>query len=203
MELKPAAKIAVGATGKPGKRTFFLIATGSEGSLVVKCEKFQVEALAARLDELLAGIATELGKPRRTDFDKLLEEIQEPEIPARFDWVVGEIGIGYDPEEDLILVVARSAEAEEGEVPEDSTSLDFGLQPRSEEFEIGDETSSEEARIWITRSQAEVLAIQSAAVAAAGRKLCPFCTMPIDPDEGHDCFARNGHKEARLAPGGA
>lgn len=202
MELKPAARIGVGAIGKPGKRTFYLVATGTQGSLALKCEKFQVEALAARLDELLSGIASELGKPRRTDFDKLLEEIEAPEAPAKFDWVVGEMGIGYDPEEDLVLLVARSS----GEDSESSTigvSWGSDIEDANDDgVEVGEGSGEEEARIWITRSQAEVLALQSAAVAVAGRKLCPFCTMPIDPEEGHDCFARNGHKKARLTPGG-
>ncbi len=191
MELKPASSIQIGAIGAPGKRTFYLRAEGAEGVVALKCEKFQIEALAARLDELLSGIASEMGKPRRTDFDRLLEEMEEPEAPSEFDWTVSELGVGYDPEHDLILLVARSTESEDEPWPDMARVSE------------GEESGAEEARIWITRGQAEVLALQGAAVAAAGRKLCPFCTMPIDPEEGHDCFARNGHKRARLSPGGS
>lgn len=191
MELKPASSIQIGAIGEPGNRTFYLRASGPGGEVALRCEKFQVEGLASRLDELLSTIASELGKPRRTDLESLLEEIEEAPAPPEFDWAVSELGIGYDPEEDLILVVARSTERESDE----STDL-FAV-------ELGEESGGEEARIWITRGQAEVLALQSAVVGAAGRKLCPFCTMPIDPEEGHDCFARNGHKRARLSPGGS
>lgn len=191
LELKPASTIQVGAIGKPGKRTFYLRAAGPGGEVALRCEKFQVEALAARLDELLAGIASKLGKARRSDYEALLEEVEESDAPSEFDWSVSELGIGYDPEDDLILVLARSTESE-GDETIDVSAL-----------EPGDESGAEEVRIWVTRGQAEVLALQSAAVAAAGRKLCPFCAMPVDPDEGHDCFARNGHKRAQLSPGGA
>jgi uncharacterized repeat protein (TIGR03847 family) len=188
LELKPASRIQIGAIGEPGNRIFFLRAAGAEGEIALRCEKFQVEALAARLDELLSGIASELGKPRRTDYESLVEEIEEAETPEGFDWTVAELGIGYDPEDDLILVVARSVETEEAGGGDTSV------------LEPGDEAGGEEARIWITRGQAEVLALQGAAVVAAGRNLCPFCTLPIDPGEEHDCFARNGHKKARLFP---
>ncbi len=189
MELKPAKSVQVGAIGKPGRRVFFLRASGPGGELALKCEKFQVEALASRLDELLSGIASELARPRRTDYERILEEIGESEAPESLDWAIAELGIGYDPQEDLVLLVARSVSTEEEGSPLET------------EFDL-EEGAGDEARIWITRAQAEALAYQCAVVAAAGRRSCPFCTMPIDPEEGHDCFSRNGHKRARLAPGG-
>lgn len=235
MELRPAQYVAVGAAGKPGRRTFFITARGEKagfgtadrplgGSFAagdsgradtsdvgpitrsqvwLKCEKIHVELLALKMDELLAGIEAELGRARPRDLASLLELLEDPSPPTSFDWEVGEMGLGYDAEDDLVLLVVKS-------LPREDLDIDSALHAETEEIteeieeaffeELGDEAGGEELRIWMTRSQAEVLAVQAARVAASGRKPCPICSMPMDPD-GHECFGGNGHKRGRLVPG--
>ncbi|MPZ24804.1 MAG: DUF3090 family protein [Dehalococcoidia bacterium] len=47
-------------------------------------------------------------------------------------------------------------------------------------------------RCFIGRGQARALSRKIEAVVSAGRRLCPLCDQPIDP-EGHVCPRSNGH----------
>jgi uncharacterized repeat protein (TIGR03847 family) len=83
---------------------------------------------------------------------------------------IGEIGLGYDSDNDMVVLVAK---------------------------EITTESSGEEepsvVRFWCTRSQIRALVHWGIEVANRGRPLCPQCGEPMDP-EGHFCPKKNGHK---------
>jgi uncharacterized repeat protein (TIGR03847 family) len=190
VDIKPASYIGIGAIGEPGKRTFFLAVKGEDIELWLKCEKTLVEALSAGLEDLLRNIERDLGRPRVADPTDILESLEDPEEPPVFAGEVAELGIGYDSEDDLVVLVARSpfSEGDREEYPIDGSILE------DLDEDIDDEAREVEVRMWITRRQAEALAFQGAIVAAAGRKPCPFCLMPMD-SEGHECFGGNGHRE--------
>jgi len=59
-ELDPVEAIALAAVGEPGKRQFFLLASGQGRTLTLACEKSQVQALVARLHQMMEaqGIET-------------------------------------------------------------------------------------------------------------------------------------------------
>jgi uncharacterized repeat protein (TIGR03847 family) len=82
----------------------------------------------------------------------------------------GEIGLGYDKDRDLMVIVTREILTENDE-PEEAAIV----------------------RFWCTRSQARALARWGQDVAQRGRPLCPQCAQPIEP-EGHFCPKKNGHK---------
>lgn len=65
------------------------------------------------------------------------------------------------------------------------TLFDFVLHP----LEEGDEPVEFSAPAGMVRSMAE----EALRVVAAGRPLCPYCNLPIDPD-GHLCPASNGDR---------
>src|SRR5260370_35048090 len=52
-ELDPVDRIAVAAVGEPGRRQFFLQATGSGRTLTLGCEKAQIQALLVRVSQML------------------------------------------------------------------------------------------------------------------------------------------------------
>jgi uncharacterized repeat protein (TIGR03847 family) len=82
----------------------------------------------------------------------------------------GEMGLGYDADQDLIVILGREIVAEDGD-PEEASVV----------------------RFWCTRQQAGWLAAWSAEVVQRGRPICPQCGQPMEP-EGHFCPKKNGHK---------
>ena len=83
---------------------------------------------------------------------------------------VGEMGLGYEAEGDLVVLVAREL-IEEGE----------------------DVETAGVVRFWCTRSQIRAMCRWGIEIASRGRPICPQCGEPMDP-EGHFCPKRNGHK---------
>jgi uncharacterized repeat protein (TIGR03847 family) len=80
------------------------------------------------------------------------------------------MGLGYDADNDMIVVLAREIVAE-GE----------------------DQEQAAVVRFWCTRTQARQLAAWGSEVASRGRPICPQCGQPMEP-EGHFCPKKNGHK---------
>jgi len=86
-ELDPVDAISIAAVGEPGKRQFFLLASGQGRTLTLACEKSQIQALVARLHQMMEaqGIETEgaaATPPPATQ-------------PGEPEWQVGEMGLGY------------------------------------------------------------------------------------------------------------
>lgn len=166
-ELNPASRITVGTIGEPGQRVFYL--QGSEGTRTVSLiiEKEQAGALANALDEFLENLEEdrELPPPRPENVDPVDLNLQEP-VEAMFR--VGQIGLGYDEESDLVLIAAQE--------------LTFEDEQRTPRV----------VRFWGTRSQMAALSDHATQVVNAGRPICALCGEPIDPD-GHFCPPSNGH----------
>ena len=191
MELPQVDKITAGAIGEPGERTFYLqVRTGIE-LFTLLVEKQQVELLATSILEILATVGKETGEGPG-------EEQLELEEPLEPMWRVGRLSIGYQEDQDLMLLEAEELvpededeEEEEGdddegepvlEVPDDLAGLET----------VVEEPERERLRLWATREQMLALSRHGAEVAARGRPRCQFCGNPMDP-EGHVCPAMNGH----------
>lgn len=170
IELEPVSRITAAAIGEPGNRAFYLQAR-SEGSVVsLLLEKQQVALLAMHIDELLERIGgVEPDDPAVPDPETL--DLEEPVAPT---FRVGQIGLGYEEERDLVLVQCEEY------VPED------------EESEA--EQDPRKVRLWATRAQMYALARRGEREVASGRPVCSMCGEPIDPD-GHFCARSNGHRE--------
>ncbi len=163
-DLNPVTHITVGAIGKPGKRTFYL--QGQQGTTIVTLisEKEQIAALARGIDELLERLGTG-GETVRVN--ALEMELSQP-VEPRFR--IGQLGLGFDSDKNLLVLVAY-------ELPEEENPVTVNA-----------------ARFWATADQMWMLARHAAAIVAAGRPICVLCGRPIDP-EGHFCPKRNGHGE--------
>jgi uncharacterized repeat protein (TIGR03847 family) len=175
IELDPVDRIATGAVGEPGERTFFLQGKKGDHLVTLLVEKGQVQQLAAAVVEILARIGADpSAEPDTTTMD--LESPLEPE------WRAGRLAIGYEEDRDLLVLEVEELVPEEEEENATETVVE------EKEPEPG------MVRFWATKDQMLALARQGAAVCAAGRPTCQFCGNPIDAD-GHMCPAMNGHRE--------
>jgi uncharacterized repeat protein (TIGR03847 family) len=102
-------------------------------------------------------------------------QLREPTVPlfrARL------IGLGFDPERELVLLELRERSADEE--PEDDApdtpepSVDADVEP------------GYVARIYATRAQVRAMAARGVDAVAGGRPPCPLCEQPMDPS-GHIC----------------
>jgi probable phosphomutase (TIGR03848 family)/uncharacterized repeat protein (TIGR03847 family) len=163
-DLNPVTHITVGAVGKPGKRTFYL--QGRQGATVVTlhAEKEQVSALSQGIDQLLERLG-QASQAKTVQVTAMEMELSQPIEPV---FRVGQLGLGYEAEHGLLVLVAY-------ELPEVENPVTVNV-----------------VRFWATPEQMRALARHAAGVVAGGRPICVLCGRPIDP-EGHFCPKRNGH----------
>lgn len=175
-ELNPVSWITADAVGPPGQRTFFLQARQGTHLISLKIEKEQVVALAGAINELLDRLEERfvLDKAQKDAILNLGMNLQEPIEPA---FVVGQMGLGFDEERDLVVLVAQELLLdEESQTAVPGTSI----------------------RFWATREQMKALSEHGiAVVATGGRPLCPLCGQPINPT-GHFCPPSNGHNQTDI-----
>jgi uncharacterized repeat protein (TIGR03847 family) len=166
-DLNPVSRITIGAVGPPGRRIFLLQASQSATTLTLKLEKEQARVLATSTDELLEELDEKY--PRTySKFDEPLSSDLILQEPAEPDFVIGQIGLGYDQEQDLVVLVAQ-------------------------EIQVENDQEVATARFWATRSQMRALSDHTLEVVNQGRPICPLCDAPIDP-EGHFCPKSNGYE---------
>jgi uncharacterized repeat protein (TIGR03847 family) len=171
LDLNPVQHITTDAIGKPGQRVFYLQGWRAIDiqPVTVIIEKVQLQTLAAGLEQLLAEIARQnpalAGLAEVYDEDKM--HITPPVDPL---FRAGEMSLGYDADQDLIVIMVREIVMEDGD-PEEASAV----------------------RFWCSRKQAAWLAGWSREVVNRGRPLCPQCGQPMEP-EGHFCPKKNGHK---------
>lgn len=171
-DLKPCNRITIGTVGPPGQRTFYL--QGIQGRTVVSLiiEKQHAQALATGIDELLKEIEEQHPSDALMSSKPTTMSLVDP-VTARFR--VGRLGLGYDEEEDLLVIFAQELLSEE--------------ESETREAAVG--------RFWATREQLSALSEHAKKVATAGRPICALCGNPIDPD-GHFCPPSNGHHPSTI-----
>jgi len=161
-DLNPVERIGVGAVGEPGRRQFFLRVSGAGEEVVLACEKFHVQGLLTRIEELLEshGFGSETESRVRG----------VPAEPGPTLWRIGELGLGYHEGKAMFIIVAREL-IQSGE---DEAAPDPAI-----------------ARFWATAEQLRGFAGQAQGVLEGGRATCPRCGLALDPS-GHPCPAANG-----------
>jgi uncharacterized repeat protein (TIGR03847 family) len=167
IDLNPVSAITTDAIGQPGQRVFYLQARSGPTTITIETEKEQVRALALGIHQFLEELTQRF--PDRKDFDEVDGRDLVLTPPLEPEFKVGQMGLGYDSDQDMVVIVAQSLQAED-ESEEDAVT----------------------ARFWITRGQAKAMADHALEVVSQGRPLCPLCGRPIGV-EGHFCPKRNGH----------
>ncbi len=172
-DFNPVSRITIGTVGPPGQRIFLLQAGQGSSTITLKLEKEQAKILATSILELLEDLDekyprsySKLDEPLSSDL-----MLQEPMEPA---FVVGQIGLGYDHEQDLIVLVIQELQTEE------------------EQGQLAT------VRFWSTRAQMKAFGNHTLEVVSQGRPICPLCDSPMDPD-GHFCPKSNGHEKVQWA----
>jgi uncharacterized repeat protein (TIGR03847 family) len=168
-EVNPVEQITTGAIGPPGKRVFYLQGRGVDQIVTLIVEKQQIQSLAVGLEQFLSELRERLPDlPEASpDFTEKDMALQEPIDPL---FRVGHMGLGYDEETDLLVLVAREIQTPDAD-PEQAAV----------------------ARFWCSRTQLRQMCHWGLEIAEQGRPICGNCGQPIDL-EGHFCPKRNGHK---------
>jgi uncharacterized repeat protein (TIGR03847 family) len=169
IDLRPVTHITTDAIGQPGQRVFYLQGWQDQRTITLIVEKIQVQSLAVGIEQFLAEIHEKFPQLPEASGDYAEEKMHiHPPVDPLFR--VGEIGLGYENDSDLVVLVAREI-LDEGEDAEDANVV----------------------RFWCTRDQARAMARWGIEVVSRGRPTCPQCGEPINP-EGHFCPKKNGHK---------
>jgi uncharacterized repeat protein (TIGR03847 family) len=169
IDFDPTSHITVDALGKPGQRVFYLQGRSNDQLISLIAEKIQIQTLSIGLDQFLEEI-----DKKYEDLSEASDEYDEekmhilPPIDPLFR--IGELGLGYDADRDLLVLVAREILGE-GQEQEDVSVV----------------------RFWCTRSQLLAMCRWSQELANRGRPICPQCGEAMEP-EGHFCPKKNGHK---------
>lgn len=150
IEINPVKFITIGTVGPKGKRRFYLQAGDDRQHISLGIEKEQARVLAETINDMLKEIkerAEDRLITEEPDMNRLNMDLREP-IDEQFR--VARMGLAYDDEHDLIVLITQEAILlEEGQ---DETSV----QPSG-------------ARFWATRSQMRALALHASGVVKQGR----------------------------------
>ena len=135
-------------------------------------DQIKLEGVSSAIYRSMASWAEIKGYEKSAEFlyDHSEEEKMHIVPPVDPLFRVGELGLGYDKEEDLVVLISREI------IPEDE-----------------DAKNARVVRFWCSRSQIRSMCRWGIEVASRGRPLCPQCGEPMDP-EGHFCPKKNGHK---------
>jgi uncharacterized repeat protein (TIGR03847 family) len=162
-DLDPVTRITAHAVGQPGQRVFYIQARRGRELVSLVAEKEQVRALAQAIDKLLDDLAEK--NPLLSSSDDLLlasdMSLEEP-LEARFR--IAQMGIGYDTDRDMVILVMQGVRDEGEDAPT--------------------------ARFGATRQQMRALSEHASGVVAKGRRICGNCGRPMDSN-GHFCPQMN------------
>lgn len=145
IDLNPVDFLTIGTIGPKGKRVFHLQAGQRDRIVSLIMEKEQARALSQAVDEMLTELAERVGPTEPVDLSQFDMELREPIVP---EFRIANMGLGYDEEHDLIVLVAQELQAE------DLTGLQS--EPRV-------------MRFWGSRRQMRALSQQAREVVRQGR----------------------------------
>ena len=169
IELDDVDGLGAGAVGEPGQRAFYIQARTEQTQLTVLVEKEQVALLAAEAVAFLDKIADDYPE-LPFDIPSTQSVLREPTVPlfrARL------IGLGFDPERELVLLELR-------ERAEDEDEDDDGRRGRRRTTRATSPASTPPA------PRCGPWRLGALEAVAGGRPPCPLCEQPMDPS-GHRC----------------
>ena len=164
IDLGVADHIKADAIGEPGQRTFRVRLLSGSGSTTLWLEKEQLQALGMAIDQLLAQLRS--NKIGRSEAPGAPSESGDFPQNTDTELRVGRLGLGYDEEKDMLILLTHDPEAE----PEGAPTL----------------------TCRVSRGKMRTLSGEIASVVSAGRPRCPLCNAPVTPGAPHACPGSNG-----------
>ena len=163
-DLGLAEHVKADAVGEPGHRTFRIRLTADGGSACLWMEKEQLQALGMAIDQLSAQLRS--NKTGRNEGPVAASE--SGDFPQSYDHELraSRLGLGYDDERDLLVLLAHDADAD-AEGPPTLTCR-------------------------VSRGKMRTLSSEIGAVVSGGRPRCPLCNAPLTGGP-HACPGSNGH----------
>lgn len=159
-------RFVAGTVGQPGERAFYLQVRSENRVVSVAVEKAQVQAIANRLELMIA----EVRKSNPLIQIEVLPKDDAPlETPVDEEFQVGAISLAWDDVRSVISFEMYELEDDE------------------------EESQGGALEVHLSLGMAVSFANRSKAVVNAGRLPCPFCSIPIDP-RGHLCPRANGYR---------
>ncbi|MGH3439678.1 MAG: DUF3090 domain-containing protein [Sciscionella sp.] len=171
-------RFVAGTVGQPGDRVFYLQATADARTVSVQVEKQQVAVLAERLGSLLEEVKRQFEAEIPDTAPAELVDSQPLGVPVEEEFRVGTMGLGWDAETKAVVVELLAVSEEE---IDESVVLD------------DTEEGPDALRVFLRPAAARAFTERARRVIAAGRKPCPLCNEPLDP-EGHICPRQNGYR---------
>ncbi|WNV86811.1 MULTISPECIES: DUF3090 domain-containing protein [Umezawaea] len=171
-------RFVAGTVGQPGDRMFYLQASEEARMVSVALEKQQVSVLAERISSLLEEVHRRFGADVPDDTPPDLRDTEPLTAPVEEEFKVGTMGLGWDAESSAVvieLLAITEEEVDEAVVLDDT------------------EEGPDAVRVFLSPSEARAFAERADRVVNAGRKPCPLCSEPLDPD-GHVCPRQNGYR---------
>jgi len=171
-------RFVAGTVGQPGDRTFYLQASEQSRLISVALEKQQVQVLAERIGSLLEEVHRRFGTdvPDGAPPDDL--DTEPLDVPVEEEFRVGTMGLGWDAESKAVVIELLAISEEE---VDEAVVLD------------DTEEGPDAVRVFLSPGAARAFAERADRVVNAGRKPCPLCAEPLDPD-GHICPRQNGYR---------
>ncbi len=150
IELNPVDFITVGTVGPKGRRLFHLQAGDEHQIVSLIIEKEQARALSEAIGEMLDDLDTRFPAPveRSVDVGQTNMELRDPIEPV---FRVSQMGLGYDEQRDMIVLVAQE------------------LLTVEEEDVSPDEIEPSVVRLWCDRAQIRALGTRAQEVVQSGR----------------------------------
>lgn len=170
IEMNPVDALRADAIGKPGKRVFYLQGEKDGKTATLLIEKVQLQVLAQGAQKFFTELSAEHPDMPSASIPWAEKDFHlTPPLDPLFR--VGEIGLVYDPEPDLVCLICHEI-LQEGSLPEEAGVV----------------------RFWCSRGQFQALSEWVVELAGRGLKICPTCGQPMEP-EGHLCPKKNGHSK--------
>lgn len=164
IELNPVDFITIGTVGPKGHRIFHLQAGKDDQIVTLTIEKEQANALGEAIGEMIEDLDRRYPRPIQDTIGAVSMELHEPIEPL---FRVAQMGLGYDEDRDMVvlvaqeLITARNSDSEDEE--DDAGMLSAGMLEEEEVVEAG------VVRMWCAREKMRALSAHSTSTVKAGR----------------------------------